>query len=165
MRTFAGQLGPRSKVNKRARTSAALLVQGSEVNRSACSCKCSCVLLPQRSISLRLAYVQFLTKRSDSDYSISSMAQKRTHHFRGLSQYSEQLMDLAEGGRVFEGRGQQPRNKDVLKQIAAIKACKKGSFFGKDKPCTCGWHDRAAARKEARQKAASGKYKNIFINK
>ncbi len=93
------------------------------------------------------------------------MAQKRTHHFRGLSQYSEQLMDLAEGGRVFEGRGQQPRNKDVLKQIAAIKACKKGSFFGKDKPCTCGWHDRAAARKEARQKAASGKYKNIFINK
>ncbi len=128
-------------------------------------CKCSCVLLPQRSISLRLAYVQILTKRSDSDYSISSMAQKRTHHFRGLSQYSEQLMDLAEGGRVFEGRGQQPRNKDVLKQIAAIKACKKGSFFGKDKPCTCGWHDRAAARKEARQKAASGKYKNIFINK
>ncbi len=52
-------------------------------------------------------------------------------------------MDLAEGGRVFEGRGQQPRNKDVLKQIAAIKACKKGSLFGKDKPCTCGWHDRA----------------------
>ncbi len=95
-------------------------------------CKCSCVLLPQRSISLRLAYVQILTKRSDSDYSISSMAQKRTHHFRGLSQYSEQLMDLAEGGRVFEGRGQQPRNKDVLKQIAAIKACKKGSFFGKE---------------------------------
>ncbi len=55
--------------------------------------------------------------------------------------------------------------KDVLKQIAAIKACKKGSYFGKDKPCTCGWHERAAARKKARQKAASGKYKNIFINK
>ncbi len=105
-----------------------------EVNRRACSCKCSCVLLPQRSISLRFAYVQFLTKCSDSDYSISSMAQKRTHHFRGLSQYSEQLMDLAEGRRVFEGRGQQPRNKDVLKQIAAIKACKKGSFLARTGP-------------------------------
>ncbi len=92
-------------------------------------CKCSCVLLPQRSHFVAFGVRSFLLSVPDSDNSISSIAQKRTHHFRGLSQYSEQLMDLAEGHRVFEGRGQQPRNKDVLKQIAAIKACARKEPF------------------------------------
>ncbi len=66
-------------------------------------------------------------------------------------------MDLAEGHRVFEGKSQQPRNKDVLKQIAAIKVCKKGTFLARTNPALVAGTDRAAARKEARQKAASGK--------
>ena len=60
----------------------------------------------------RVQYVLSLSKRLDSDYSIISMAQKRSHHFRGLSQYPEQLVVLREAA-VFERRGQQPRYKDV----------------------------------------------------
>ena len=62
-------------------------------------------------------------------------------------------MDLAEGQPTFAGRGQKPSNKQVLAAIASIKQCRQGSFFnpaGK-KPCSCGWHTKAAARKQARQ--------------
>jgi hypothetical protein len=43
-----------------------------------------------------------------------------SHHFRGIEQYSEQLMDLAEGRPSFVGRGKKPSNKQVLAEIAAI---------------------------------------------
>ena len=79
-----------------------------------------------------------------------------SHHFRGIRQYAEQLMDLAEGRPAFTGRGQKPSNKEVLAAIASIKKCRRGSFF--DKPsssCSCGWHTKAAARKRARQAEAS----------
>ena len=77
----------------------------------------------------------------------------RAHHYRGIGQYAEQLMDLAEGRPVFAGRGQKPSNKEVLAAIAAISKCRQGSFFTSSagKPCTCGWHTKAAARKRARQ--------------
>ena len=78
---------------------------------------------------------------------------KRSHHFRGVGQYAEQLTDLAEGRPAFTGRAQKPFSKEVLEVIAAIKKCQKDSFFHKSKPCSCGWHKKAAARKQARKKA------------
>ena len=61
-------------------------------------------------------------------------------------------MDFAEGRPVFSGRGQKPSNKEVLAAIASIKKCRQGAFFKfADKPCTCGWHTKAAVRKRARQ--------------
>ena len=77
----------------------------------------------------------------------------RSHHFRGVDQYAEQLMDLAEGRPAFTGRGQKPSNKHVLAAIASIKKCRQGSFFqpSMSRPCSCGWHTKAAARKKARQ--------------
>ena len=83
-------------------------------------------------------------------YSPSAMS--KSHHFRGIGQYAEQLMDLAEGRPAFAGRGQKPSNKKVLAAIASIKKCRQGSFFnpGEKKPCSCGWHTKAAARKQAR---------------
>ena len=77
----------------------------------------------------------------------------RSHHYRGIGEYAEQLMDLAEGRSVFIGRGQKPSNKQVLAAIASIKKCRQGSFFkpSADKPCSCGWHTKAAARKQTRQ--------------
>ena len=77
----------------------------------------------------------------------------RAHHYRGIGQYAEQLMDLAEGRPVFTGRGQKPSNKEVLAAIAAISKCRQGSFFTSSagKPCMCGSHTKAAARKRARQ--------------
>ena len=62
-------------------------------------------------------------------------------------------MDLAEGQPAFTGRGQKPSNKEVLAAIASIKKCRQGSFFkpSANKPCSCGWHTKAAARKQARQ--------------
>ena len=47
----------------------------------------------------------------------------KSHHFRGIDQYSQQLMDLAEGKQVFTGRGQKPSNRQVLDEIASVKAC------------------------------------------
>ena len=85
------------------------------------------------------------------------MSKKRTHHFQGVSQYAQQLMDLAEGQPAFSGRGQKPHNKEVVKEITSIMACKKGSFFDKSRPCSCGWHKKAAARKEAAKKEATRK--------
>ena len=75
----------------------------------------------------------------------------RSHHFRGIGQYAEQLMDFAEGQPMFSGRGQKPSNKEVLAAIASIKKCRQGSFFkpSAEKPCSCGWHTKAAARKQA----------------
>ena len=66
-------------------------------------------------------------------------------------------MDLAEGRPAFSGRGQKPHNKEVVKEIASIMMCKKGSFFDKSRPCSCGWHKKAAARKEAAKKEAARK--------
>ena len=71
-------------------------------------------------------------------------------------------MDLAEGRPAFTGRGQKPSNSEVLAAIAAIKKCQqarqKGSFFSSDKqkeqPCSCGWHTKAAARKQSRLQVA-----------
>ena len=80
---------------------------------------------------------------------------KSSHHFHGISHYSEKLMDLAEGLPAFSGRGQKPSNKEVVAAIAKIKKCKHGSFFAaSSKQCTCGWHLKAAARKKARQAAS-----------
>ena len=53
----------------------------------------------------------------------------KSHHFRGVGRYAEQLMDLAEGRPAFTGRGQKPSNKEVLAAIAAIKKCQRESFF------------------------------------
>ena len=52
---------------------------------------------------------------------------------------------------MFTGRGQKPSNKEVLAAIDSIKKCRQGSFFkpSADKPCSCGWHTKAAARKQA----------------
>ena len=58
-------------------------------------------------------------------------------------------MDLAEGRPAFTGRGQKPSSKEVVEAIAAIKKCQKDYFFRKSKPCSCGWHKKAAARKQA----------------
>lgn len=66
-------------------------------------------------------------------------------------------MDLAEGKPAFTGRGQKPSNKSVLAAIASINKCQFGSFFNKGKPCTCGWHVKAKARKEARKEASKKK--------
>ena len=80
---------------------------------------------------------------------------KKSHHFKGLQQYEDKLMDLAEGKPAFSGRGQKPSNKQVIAAIASIKKCQQGSFFtssSSSKPCscTCGWHLKAAARKKVR---------------
>lgn len=70
-------------------------------------------------------------------------------------------MDLAEGRPVFKGRGQKPSNKSVLTAIESINKCQqarlRGSFFStdkKEKPCSCGWHTKAAARKQSKLKQA-----------
>ena len=47
----------------------------------------------------------------------------KSHHFCGLDQYSQQLMDLAEGKQVFTGRWQKLSNRQVLDEIASVKAC------------------------------------------
>ena len=85
------------------------------------------------------------------------MKMSRSHHFRGIAHYAEQLMDLAEGQPIFTGRGKKPSNKEVLAAIVSIDKCRQGSFFSTsaDKSCSCGWHKKAAARKQARQ-AQSG---------
>ena len=89
-------------------------------------------------------------QRSDEAKTKAEMS--RSHHFRGAGQYAEKLMDFAEGRPVFNGRGQKPSNKEVLAAIASIKKCRQGAFFKfADKPCTCGWHTKAAVRKRARQ--------------
>ena len=77
----------------------------------------------------------------------------KSHHFHGLGKYAEQLMDLVEGRPAFIGRGQKPSNREVLAAIAAIKKCREGAFFqpSANRPCSCGWHTKAAARKRARQ--------------
>ena len=81
---------------------------------------------------------------------------RKSHHFHGISQYADQLMDLADGRPAFSGRGQKPSNKEVLAAIASINKCRQGSFFNTaNKPCSCGWHTKAVARKKARQSAAS----------
>ncbi len=51
------------------------------------------------------------------------------HRFRGIEQYAQQFMDLAEGKPVFTGRGKKPSNKAVLAAIASIEKCKHGSFL------------------------------------
>ncbi len=76
-----------------------------------------------------------------------------SHHFVGLKQYAEHLP-------VFKGRGEKPSNKEVLKEIAKINNCKQASFFelssaAARRPCSCGWHTKAAARRKKRQSAAS----------
>ena len=86
----------------------------------------------------------------NSPSSLVSFTMATGHHFRGIGHYAEQLMDLAEGKPVF--RGQKPSNKKVLAAIAAIQKCQQGSFF---KPCSCGWHTKAAARKQARAGAST----------
>ena len=43
-------------------------------------------------------------------FSLSAMA-KKSHHFRGIRQYADDLMDLAEGRPAFAGRGKKPSNK------------------------------------------------------
>ena len=80
---------------------------------------------------------------------------KKSHHFQGLKQYEDKLMDLAEGKPAFCGRGQKPSNKQVIAAIANIKRCQQGSFFtssasSKQCSCSCGWHLKAAARKKVR---------------
>ena len=79
-----------------------------------------------------------------------------SHHFRGIGHYADQLMDFAEGRPVFKGRGKKPSNKTVLDAIASIEKCQeahqRSSFFQpKELQCTCGWHTKAAARKQSRQ--------------
>ena len=95
--------------------------------------------------------------REDVSVSCLTSAMSKSHHYRGIGQYAEQLMDLAEGRPVFTGRGQKPSNKDVLAAIAAIKKCRQGSFFtpSVSKPCSCGWHAKAAARKRAQSDASA----------
>ncbi len=122
------------------------------------------------------------------------MAKKRPcHHLKKRN--FKLLLDFAAGLVVFEGRDRRPRNQEVLRQIAALKACEKKSEkksekklekkpvkkseeksvkksgkkelsdFVENKSCSCGWHYRAAARKEARKKVASGmKQKNQLIS-
>lgn len=84
-----------------------------------------------------------------------SFNMSKSHHFGGIG-HAEQLMDLAEGRPAFTGRGQKPF-KQVLAAIVAIKKCRQGSFLtpSVSKPCSCGWHTKVAARKQARQAAAS----------
>ena len=89
------------------------------------------------------------------------MSSQSSHHFRGFGQYADQLMDYAEGRPVFKGRGKKPSNKTVLDAIASIDKCQevhqKGSFFQrKELQCirTCGWHTKAAARKQSRLQQA-----------
>ena len=82
-----------------------------------------------------------------------------SHHFRGIGHYADQLMDYAEGRPVFKGRGKKPSNKAVLDAIASIEKCQelhqKSSFFQrKQLQCTCGWHTKAAARKQSRLQQA-----------
>ena len=85
-----------------------------------------------------------------------------SHHYRGIGQYADQLMDLADGRPAFKGRGQKPSNKEVLAAINAIMKCKearlKGTFFSrsqrKEWQCSCGWHTKAAARKQSRLQQA-----------
>ncbi len=73
-----------------------------------------------------------------------------SHHFCGIKQYANRLMDLAEGKPVFNGRGQKPSNKEVLIEIEQIKKCKQSSFFGnaEARSCSCGWHTKAAVRRK-----------------
>ena len=79
----------------------------------------------------------------------------RSHNFLGVGQYAEQIMDLAEGKPAFTGRGKKPSNKTVLAEIASInKQVQARAFFpssGSKPPCSCGWHTKAAARKQAKQ--------------
>ena len=78
-------------------------------------------------------------------FSLSAMA-KKSHHFCGIQQYADELMDLAEGRPAFAGRGKKPSNKEVLAEIASFERCKKarqGSFFSQanstaNKSCSCG---------------------------
>jgi hypothetical protein len=51
---------------------------------------------------------------------------RKSHHFQGMYQYADKLMDLAEGQQMFSGRGQKPSNKDVVALIASIRKCRKG---------------------------------------
>ena len=54
----------------------------------------------------------------------------RSHHFHGIGQYPEQIMDLAEGELAFTGRGKKPSNKTVLAEIASInKQVQARAFF------------------------------------
>ena len=55
---------------------------------------------------------------------------KKSHHFRGIAQYTDKLMDLAEGQPVSQGRGQKPSNKEVHKAIADIEKCQKERAHG-----------------------------------
>ena len=86
----------------------------------------------------------------------------KSHHFRGIATYANQLMDLAEGLPVFTGRGKKPSNEEVKAAIVSIKKCQKdrrqGSFFSTDrreKTCSCGWHIKAAARKLSTEASSS----------
>ena len=54
---------------------------------------------------------------------------KKSHHFKGLQQYEDKLMDLAEGKPAFSGRGQKPSNKQVIAAIASIKKCQQLGLF------------------------------------
>ena len=82
-----------------------------------------------------------------------------SHHFRGIGHYADQLMDYAEGSPVFKARGKKPSNKTVLDAITSIEKCQevhqRSSFFQrKELQCTCGWHTKAAARKQSRLQQA-----------
>ena len=70
-----------------------------------------------------------LSNVKNTSLNFSSAEMSRFHHFRGIGQYAEELMDLAEGRRMFTGRGHKPSNKEVLAAIASIKKCRQGSFF------------------------------------
>ena len=72
-------------------------------------------------------------------YSPSIMS--KSHHFRGIGQYSEQLMDRAVGWPVFAGRGQKPSNKAVFAATASGSFCSPAER----RLCSCGWHTKAAA--------------------
>ena len=103
---------------------------------------------------------------SEGGVSCCNTAMSRSHHFRGVHQYAEQLMDLAEGRPAFTGRGQKPSNKHLLVAIASIKKCRQGSFFqpSVSRPCSCGWHTKAAARKKARQAQSLAAASSSFLN-
>ena len=94
----------------------------------------------------------------------------KSHHFRGIDQYSQQLMDLAEGKQVFTGRGHKPSNRQVLDEIASVKACnvkRRVDFFAPSsststRPCTCGWHVKAAERRKNQLESSKITHSNIY---
>ena len=111
----------------------------------------SCMRLKVQQVALGGAEVRdVLSYVASCKSSAGRKIMATSHHFRGLKQYADKLMDLAEGKPVFKGRGQKPSNKEVLTEIKQIKKCKQSFFFGNTeaRPCSCGWYTKAAVRRK-----------------